>query len=225
MIKAIAFDLDGTLINAYPAVEESINFLMKRFGLPVIDGDVIKRTVGLGDRNLVEAFVGSGHIEEAMPVYREYHAQALLRGSSFLPGARQTLEDLKAQGYRLGIASNRPKRFSLIVMEHLGMVHFFDRILCGDELERAKPHPDILLQLMREWNLSNEEMLFVGDMDVDVQTAKNAKVPMVAVLTGSCSEEDLRANGADMILNDVAELPAFLAKKSRQALKTSDKAF
>lgn len=214
MIKAIAFDLDGTLINAYPAVEESINFLMKRFGLPIVDGDVIKRAVGLGDRNLVQAFVGPERVEEAMPLYREYHAQALLRGSSFLPGAREVLEKLKAQGYRLAIASNRPKRFSLIVMEHLGMVHFFDRILCGDELERAKPHPDILLQLMSEWSVSNEEMLYVGDMDVDVRTAKNAKVPMVAVLTGSCLEEDLRANGADIILNDVGELPAFLLKNS-----------
>ncbi len=219
MIKVIAFDLDGTLINAYPAVEESINFLMKTFGLPIVDGDVIKRTVGLGDRNLVEAFVGPSRIEQAMPIYREYHAKALLRGSSFLPGALETLEELKAQGYRMAIASNRPKRFSMIVMEHLGMTHFFERILCGDELERGKPYPDILFHLIREMKVSNEEFLYVGDMDVDVQTGKSAGVPMVAVLTGSCSREELLSNGARMILDSVSELPVFLAQDSEFIVK------
>jgi len=219
MIKVIAFDLDGTLINAYPAVEESINFLMKTFGLPIVDGDVIKRTVGLGDRNLVEAFVGPSRIEQAMPIYREYHAKALLRGSSFLPGALETLEELKAQGYRMAIASNRPKRFSMIVMEHLGMTHFFERILCGDELERGKPYPDILFHLIREMKVSNEEFLYVGDMDVDVQTGKSAGVPMVAVFTGSCSREELLSNGARMILDSVSELPVFLAQDSEFIVK------
>ena len=219
MIKVIAFDLDGTLINAYPAVEESINFLMKTFGLPIVDGDVIKRTVGLGDRNLVEAFVGPSRIEQAMPIYREYHAKALLRGSSFLPGALETLKELKTQGYRMAIASNRPKRFSMIVMEHLGMAHFFERILCGDEFERGKPYPDILFQLIREMAIAKEELLYVGDMDVDVQTGKNAGVAMVAVLTGSCSREELFSNGARMILNGVSELPAFLGKNAGCALK------
>ncbi len=225
MFKTIAFDLDGTLINAYPAVEESINYLMKEFGLPSIDGDVIKRAVGLGDRHLVQTFVGPERIERAMPRYREYHAQALLRGSSFLPGALEALEILKAQGYQMAIVSNRPKQFSMIVMEHLGMVHFFKRILCGDEVARAKPYPDILLQLMSELEVSKEELLYVGDMDVDVQTAKRAQVAMVAVLTGSCSEEELRANGAEIILNDVGELSSFLAKNSLQTLKSREEAF
>jgi len=119
----------------------------------------------------------------------------------------------------MAIASNRPKRFSMIVMEHLGMTHFFERILCGDELERGKPYPDILFHLIREMKVSNEEFLYVGDMDVDVQTGKSAGVPMVAVLTGSCSREELLSNGARMILDSVSELPVFLAQDSEFIVK------
>ena len=214
MIKLIIFDLDGTLINAYPAVEETVNFTMKHFGLPPVDSETIKRTVGWGDRHLIGTFVGDHRVEEAIKIYRAHHEHALLQGSSLLPGALTLLQSLKKQGFLLAVASNRPKKYSLIVTKHLGIDHFFDCILCGDEVSRAKPFPDILNELMKQFDCLTEETVYVGDMVIDVETGKAAGVKTVAVTTGSSSFEELKKAGAWQMIERVDEVGALLMMSS-----------
>jgi phosphoglycolate phosphatase len=212
MIKLIIFDLDGTLINAYPAVEETLNYTLGRFGLSPIDSDTIKRTVGWGDRQLVQTFVGEERIDKAIAIYREHHAGALLRGSSLLPGALRLLKFLKKQGYRLAVASNRPKKYSLIVMEHLKIFSFFECVLCGDELERPKPYPDILLSILEKMHFEAAQTVFVGDMVIDIETGRAAKIRTIAVTTGSCSLAELEEARPWKIINRVDELENLLGE-------------
>lgn len=210
MIKLIIFDLDGTLINAYPAVEETLNYTLQTFDLPCVDAETIKRTVGWGDRQLVQTFVGEERIDKAIEIYREHHADALLRGSSLLPGALRLLKFLKKQGYRLAVASNRPKKYSLIVMEHLKIFSFFECVLCGDELDRPKPYPDILLAILEKMHFEAAQAVFVGDMVIDIQTGRAAKIKTIAVTTGSCPLEELENANPWRIINRVDELENLL---------------
>ncbi|HSV42958.1 MAG TPA: HAD family hydrolase [Candidatus Bathyarchaeia archaeon] len=210
MIQLVIFDLDGTLINAYPAVEQSVNRVLHHFGLQPQTSEVIKRAVGFGPQRLLETFLDGKKMKEALALYERIHTQALLTGSSLLPGAVELLHALKKRGCRLAVASNRPKRFSLIVIEHLGIASFFDRVLCGDELAQGKPHPEILQALMRERGAMPAETLYVGDMVIDVETGASAGVKTLVVPTGSHTEEELRAAGPWRVIQRLEEVLDFV---------------
>ena len=194
-IKLVIFDLDGTLMDAYNAVFRSINYAMDRLKHPRIDAETIKRTVGWGDRHLLEVFVGKTISERALKIYRRHHKSALQKrgGTKFLPGARKLLGYLKQKGYRLAVATNRPTVYSRIALRQLGVLQDFDYVLCGDRVPRPKPHPDILRIILKRFGLKPVQALYVGDMVIDVKTGRAARIRTVAVTTGSSSRRELAA--------------------------------
>src|SRR5206468_4299493 len=139
----------GTLVNAYRAVYRSINFALGEFGFPPVSAHVIKRSVGWGDRHLIEGFVGKEKAPAVLKLYRRHHKDSLTTGVKFLPGAKTLLNDLKRNGYRLAIASNRPTKFTKIILKILGIDRCFDCVLCGDQVKRPKPYPDMLWQILK----------------------------------------------------------------------------
>jgi len=191
-MRLIIFDLDGTLVNAYPAVHSSINYTLKTMGFPPRSAAIIKSCVGWGDRHLLEGFVGKAKVEAALKIYRKHHAAALKTGVRFLPGAKAMLIFLKKSGYRLTVASNRPTKFTLLILKILGARAYFDMVLCADKVQRPKPHPDMLIEIMRALKVKKEETLYVGDMTIDVLTGKRARVRTVAVATGSSPAAQLK---------------------------------
>ena len=193
-------------MNAYPAVEASVNFTLKKLGLPTQNKDKIRRAVGWGDRELLTRFVGERNVERALKIYRQHHAQALKTGTRFLPGAKRLIGDLKRKKYKLAVASNRPTKFSFIALEYLKIKKYFDWILCADELKHGKPHPQILIQILKRLNVKPREALYVGDMTIDVQTGNSAGVKTVAVLTGSCSFNEVKSFHPFRIIKRISQL-------------------
>jgi phosphoglycolate phosphatase len=218
MIKLVIFDLDGTLVNAYPAVAQSVNHTLKSLGLACRSHDEIKRSVGSGDRKLMAHFVGEKLADKAMAIYRPHHIKALgVKGAvKLLPGAREILKFLKSRGSKLAIASNRPTKFTRIILKVLGVSKFFDVVLCADKTGRPKPYPDILWAIAKRLNIENEEVLYVGDMTIDVNCARRAGVRMVAVSTGSSSKKELKDLKPWRIISKISQLkevinsPAFM---------------
>ena len=184
-LKLIIFDLDGTLVNAYRAVFQSLNYALKRSGFPLVDHETIRRSVGWGDRHLIELFVGPPRAKEVLEVYRRHHKNSLKTGTRFLPGARQVIVKLKKQGYRLAIASKRPTLFTEIILKYLKIRKYFDCVVCGDKVKRHKPAADILEVILKKFSFNKNEALYIGDMTIDAQTGKRAGVKTVIVLTGS----------------------------------------
>ena len=216
MVKSVIFDLDGTLVNAYPAVAHSVNYTLKALGFAPRSYTQIKRSVGGGDRKLMVHFIGEKSADQALAIYRPHHAKALeAQGAvKLLPGARGILKFLKGKRYKLAVASNRPAKFTRIILKVLGVLKFFDAVICADNVGRPKPYPDILWAIAKRLGLKLQEVLYVGDMTIDVNCARRAGMRMVAVATGSSSRKELKDLKPWRIIDKMIMLKAIITQKT-----------
>lgn len=205
-IKLIIFDLDGTLIDAYPAIIESFNYTMQRLNYLPQSGLTIRRAVGWGDKNLLKPFIKEKDLDKAISIYRGHHKLALLRESRLFPKVDKVLTYLKNKGYKLAIASNRPSQFSWILIRHLRLKKYFDYILCADRLKYIKPHPEIINKIMQRFSVKPHETLYVGDMAIDVQAGKAAEVGTIIVTTGSSTKQEIKREKPYCIIRRITDL-------------------
>jgi len=209
-IKLIIFDLDGTLINAYPAIMSSFNYTMHRLNYPKQKVLAIRRAVGWGDENLLKPFIKGKDLPRALAIYRKHHKRALLKESRLFPDVDKVLTYLKKQGYRLAVASNRPSLFSGILIRHLKLKKYFDYVLCADKLKHIKPHPYILNRIMHKFSLKPKEAIYVGDMVIDAQAGRRARVKTIMVTTGSSTKQEIAKEKPYRILAKIRELLSIL---------------
>jgi phosphoglycolate phosphatase len=205
-IKLVIFDLDGTLINAYTAIIKSFNYTMAALGYQPLEDLTIRRAVGWGDENLLKPFVKNSDLQKALLLYRRHHKESLIRYSRVFAHVYRLLGYLKKKGYKLAVASNRPTRFSLILIRHLKLKKYFNYVLCADRLTRGKPHPEILKKVMHKLKVKAYETLYVGDMAIDARAGRRAKVRTIMVATGSSTKKELRAEKPDLIVTTIAGL-------------------
>lgn len=209
-IKAVIFDLDGTLVDAYRAVWMSLNGAFKKNNCPAISFLTVKRSVGWGETSLVKKFVPLHQIDQILQDYRASHRKDLHQGTKFLPGAKTLLRDLKKNGYKLAIASNRPTEFCELILQILQVRDHFDIVLCADKAKRPKPAGDMLTQILKELSLKSHQVLYVGDMVIDVQTGRNANVRTIAVTTGSSKKSEITKEKPYRIINNILRLKSFI---------------
>ncbi len=209
-IKLIIFDLDGTLIDAYAAITASFNFAMRKFGYPRQSALKIRQAVGWGDAQLLQPFVRENDLLEVLEAYRRHHKHSLTKHSKVFPGVIQLLARFKAEKYKLAVASNRPTKFSLLLMRHLKLSRYFDYVLCADKLKAGKPHPEILRRILAEFSLKPSAALYVGDMVIDAQAGRRARIKTVIVTTGSSLSGEIRLEKPWKILKKIKNLPDLL---------------
>ena len=210
-IKLLIFDLDGTLVDAYPAIIKSFNYTMRRLGYPLQSALVIRQAVGWGDEFLLKPFIKKKDLKRALFIYRRHHKTSLLKGAHLFPKVDKLLTYLKEEGYYLAIASNRPTRFSGILIRHLGLKKYFDYVLCADKLRHIKPHPEILEKIMQRFKARPKETLYMGDMTIDAQAGRRAGVKTIIVTTGSSTKLQIRKEKPYRILKRIGELVFLLA--------------
>ena len=204
--KLLIFDLDGTLVDAYPAIISSFNYAMRSLGYPLQNSRVIRKAVGWGDQNLLKPFIKREDLKRAVSVYRRHHQESLLKESRLFPGSRAVLAGLKEKGYKLAVASNRPTRFSWILIRHLGLKKYFDYVLCADKLRRGKPYPEILNRIMQKFSLLPKQTLYIGDMVIDAQAARRAQVRSIIVTTGSSARIEIKKEKPFHMIRRITDL-------------------
>ena len=116
----------------------------------------------------------------------------------------------KSQGYKLAVASNRPSKFSHILLKHLEIGVFFDYVLCADQANHGKPHPEILNRIVKHFGLKKSQALYVGDMVIDAQAGKRAKINTVIVTSGSSGKLDVKREKPFRIISAISGLPKLL---------------
>jgi len=205
-VKLIIFDLDGTLIDAYRAINKSFNFTMRRLGYPARSSAQIRRAVGWGDESLLAPFVRKPDLKKALALYRSHHLKSIIRYSRLFPRVEALLAKLKSKGYKLAVASNRPTKFSLVLIRSLGLAKYFDFVLCADKLKKGKPHPEILQAIMRKFSVTPRQALYVGDMVIDAQAGRAAGIKTVIVTTGSSDIKDIRRQKPYRIISKISAL-------------------
>ncbi len=210
-VELIIFDLDGTLIDAYAAIIQSFNFAMEHFGYPRQSAEVIRKAVGWGDAQLLSPFVQGNDLPGVLRMYRQHHKTSLINYSKVFPGVVRLLSSLKNAGYKLAVASNRPTKFSLILIRHLKLAGYFDYVLCADKLKAGgKPHPEILRRIMAKFSIKPGATLYVGDMVIDAQAGKRAKVKTVIVTTGSSLIREIRQENPWKVIKRIKDFPKVL---------------
>ncbi|MCK9614806.1 MAG: HAD family hydrolase [Candidatus Omnitrophica bacterium] len=183
--KFFIFDLDGTLADAYRAIEKSLNFTLNKLGFSKVSYKEAKQKVGRGDKIFMETFFPPEAIKQALGIYRRHHKGALRMFSKLRPHARWMLKQLKRKGKLTAIASNRPSYFTNLILTTLGIKKYFNMVLCADEVRSNKPNPKILNVLIKKLNVARGETVFIGDMDIDLETAKRANIDVVFIKGGS----------------------------------------
>lgn len=205
---AVLFDFDGTLADSYPAIAASVNHVRAGRGLPPLSVEEVKRHVGRGPEYLLAHTVPGGDLAVDIPCYRAHHPSVMVAGTQLLPGAANVIQSLHRAGKRIGLCSNKPRLFSHDLLRHLNLADYFSVILGPEDVPRPKPAPDMLLTAVARLGLSNAEALYVGDMVVDVETARAAGLTVWVVPTGSNIRAELETARPDRLLENLADLIA-----------------
>ncbi|MBO4619400.1 MAG: HAD family hydrolase [Victivallales bacterium] len=212
--KAVIFDLDGTLLNTIPALLQTSNLTLAKFALPPIGEAEIRRFAGDGVAKLVERFLmHSGGADacrcllpQACQVYQELFAKNCMFGVQPYEGMPETLQAMHQAGLRLAVLTNKAQNRAEDNIFGLFGTNLFD-VICGITPQRTpKPDATALLELLRQWNLSPDQCLYVGDTNTDMLTAQNAAMPKAGALWGFRTREELAHFAPEYLVAHPADL-------------------
>lgn len=208
----VGFDLDGTLVDSSIDLAAAVNHALGAAGLPPHEVDEIKRYVGKGTRVMLERALRAGgeytpnRLDQLTPILMEYYQDHLCDHTSLYPGAMAAMEELRGQGVRLAICTNKFARFTLPILHRLKLDHLFDAIISGDTMSRPKPHPDPLHEMVAR--AGGGACVFLGDTSNDIDGARNAGLASIAVSFGFVdASQEL---GADAVIDHFDDLVPLL---------------
>ena len=211
MYKTYIFDLDGTLLDTLTDLAASCNYALRTHGMPEHSIDDVRRFVGNGVRKLMERAIPEGEanpdFEATFATFREHYMHHSLDTTKPYPGIMETLSELKARGCRLAVVSNKMMAATVELCKHF----FPDTIevaIGENEAEGIckKPAPDTVYAALRKLGVSKDDAVYVGDSDVDIQTAANSGLPCISVLWGFRDRDFLIQHGAKTFISAPSEL-------------------
>lgn len=208
-LRAILFDLDGTLINSVDHIVDCWQHTVRTCLGREITREEILPTVG---RSLPESFeeIAPGRSGEMREVYRAYQKTTHDLMVTLVSGTHETLDTLRARGYRLGLVTSKGIVVATEGLDLFGLAPYFETLVTYEDSERHKPFPDPLLVARERMQLDPAQMLYVGDAVFDIEAGKAAGLRTAAVLWGSGSEEALINSGPDYMAASMPELVALV---------------
>jgi phosphoglycolate phosphatase len=210
--RAVLFDFDGTLGDSYPAIAASVNHVRAVRGLPPLPQDEVRRHVGRGVAYLLTRTVPAGDLSANITAYQAHHPSVLHEGTQLMPGAREILQLLHERHVLVGVCSNKPVAFTRELLQFLCVAPFLDVVLGPEDVAHPKPAPDMVREALRRLDVPASEALYIGDMVVDVQTARSAGVRVWIVPTGSDTAEHIAAAHPDRLVHTLTEAAPLLAE-------------
>ena len=205
------FDLDGTLLDTLGDLAAATNYALRQHGMPEHSIDDVRRFVGNGVRKLMERAIPDGthnpDFEATFATFRQYYMQHSLDTTQPYEGISETLAALKARGCRLAVVSNKMMAATQELCQH-----FFPdtiEVAIGENEAagiRKKPAPDTVYAALDVLGEGKGNAVYVGDSDVDIQTAANAGLPCISVLWGFRDKAFLTENGAKTFISTPSEL-------------------
>ena len=204
--QAVLFDLDGTLLNTLEDLADSVNVILQAHGFPLRNAEEIRRFLGNGSEFLLRSALPKGTREEVFAAclaeYQAYYRQHMEDKTAPYEGILPLLKKLKERGLHIGVVSNK---FDTAVKGLCGKYFpgYIDAAAGEREAEgiRRKPAPDMVFAAAERLGVKREHCLYVGDSEVDIQTAKNAEMDCVSVCWGFRDEAALEQAGATHLVH------------------------
>ena len=214
-VGAVLFDLDGTLIDSAPDLAGAGNDLRVARSMPALPFELFRPMVGGGARGMVGVAFGvapgDARFEALKNEFLDRYEQRLLQETHVFDGVLPVLVALQAHALRWGIVTNKVARFTLPVLEGLGLHRQASVVICGDTTPNAKPHPAPLLEAARRLGLRPADCTYVGDDLRDVQAGRAAGMPTLAAAWGYLGDgEPIEAWGADGVIDSPPTLLKWL---------------
>ena len=211
--EAVIFDLDGTLLDTLEDLTDAVNMALEKYGLPQRSMEEVRRFVGNGLRNLMTQAVEDGEknprFEEIFTFFREYYKNNCNHKTSPYDGVLELLKELKARGIQMAIVSNKIDAGVKELNEKF-FAEYIDVAIGEREGIKRKPAPDSVNEVLHILGVEKGHILYVGDSDVDIQTADNADVRCVCVSWGFRDEKFLMEHGAGAVIQRPLELLDYL---------------
>jgi phosphoglycolate phosphatase len=215
-VRALIFDLDGTLIDSKLDLVHSVNATLRELKRPELPEEIISSYIGNGAPVLVAKSLGSdappAELDRALKFFLSHYEAHKMDNTCAYPGVAEALEHLSAMP--MAVLTNKPERISVRILEALGLAKYFRAIYGGNTFSTKKPDPLGVNTILREFSARSNEALLIGDSEVDVQTARNAGI-LAAIVNYGFGIHDRAAHPADLYLDRLLDIvPALTAMHS-----------
>ena len=190
-IRAILFDLDGTLIDQFQAIHKAFASTLEQMGYHKPSFDEVKRAVGGASESTMEKLIGPERAKEAVQILRPIFEQEMLNGLTLLPGAEEILHWCKANKVKAAVLTNKYGPHARIACKHLGISNKLEFVIGADDTEWKKPDVSLTNHTLEKMGHDATETLYIGDSPYDYKTAQNASMKCLLVSTGTHPMKEL----------------------------------
>ncbi len=214
--QLVMFDLDGTLVDSVPDLTVAIDHMLRGLGRPVAGESKVRAWVGNGASVLVQRALSDSlevspdldveQVRDGLALFMTFYGAATAERSVLYPGVRQCLDQLQQQNVTMALVTNKPLRFTEIMLEQLQLAEYFSVVLGGDSVALKKPDPEMLLTCQAHAGVSARHSLMVGDSKNDVLAARAAGSPVACVSYGYNHGEPIAQAGPDLVVDSLLAL-------------------
>jgi phosphoglycolate phosphatase len=210
-VKAVMFDLDGTLIHTAPEIAAAINHMLADLSLPALPSQQIEAYIGEGAQMLIKRSIAAlandsdEMFAQAQALFFAHYATTVKQSQPY-HGVREALSALKQKGLQLACVTNKPEKFTLPLLEASGLMPFFEMVVAGDTLAKKKPDPIQLLYICAKFNVLEAEAMLVGDSLTDVKAAHAAGCYIVTVPYGYNQGKPIDDGLVDASIDNLTDL-------------------
>lgn len=212
-MKALFFDLDGTLINSRDDIADSVNLALAEMNFPMIEPSAVFDFIGEGvvnllRRSLIESLgenPDEARIKKTVEVFKIRYAGNCLVKTVLYDEVARVLDELN--GFKKAVVTNKPYKFSVDILHGLGVSEYFETVAGGDTFPERKPHAMPLLAVAESLGVEPKECVMIGDSRVDIEAGKNAGIKTIGCIYGFRGRRELEEAGADFLIEKFADLP------------------
>jgi len=218
-MKAVLFDLDGTLIDSSEGITKCAQYALKEFGIDEPDLDKLKAFIGPPLAGSFSKYYGFNkeQANEAVKVYRRRYVPTGIYECTLYPGVEKSLIALREEGFLIGMASSKPEVSCRRILEHFNIIHLFDECVGATEDGRIGSKEEVLNEVMRRWSdISKDDMCLVGDTIYDIEGANLVGMKSIGVSFGFGDAKEMKTAGAICICEDMYSVVEAIRKINRR---------
>jgi phosphoglycolate phosphatase len=227
--RAVLVDLDGTLVDSAPDLAVAANHMLAQLGAAPLPLATVRSYIGRGVANLVrQALAASGaltHVDEAhaLALFERHYTECNGRHSALYPGVLEGLSTLEWLGYPLACVTNKPRPYTMALLDAMGLSAYFGAVVCGDAGTQLKPDPAPLLRACHRLGIQPALAVMVGDSEADATAANRAGMPVYLVRYGYHGAAGLAALHCDGLIDAITEMPALLGSVAQGAARKTER--